>query len=75
MDIAEETVKPSSEKQRRYIYNLSKEKHLDEEQLRTFCSSVIGEDKPSKDWSSEEASKIIAALQNIPNSSVIINTH
>ena len=39
MDIAEETVKPSSEKQRRYIYNLSKEKHLDEEQLRTFCSS------------------------------------
>jgi hypothetical protein len=75
MDIVEEVIKPSSEKQRKYIYNLSKEKHLDEEQLRTLCSSVIGEDKPSKDWSSEEASKIIAALQNTPNPSMILNTH
>lgn len=75
MDVEEETIKPSTEKQRRYIYNLSKEKHFDEDQLRTFCSNTIGEDKPSKDWSSEEASKIIAALQNLPTSSMIMNTH
>ncbi|HHW67783.1 MAG: hypothetical protein PWP07_1489 [Epulopiscium sp.] len=75
MELQEEAAKPSSEKQRKFIYNLSKEKHFDEEQLRTFCSSVIGEDKPSKDWTSEEASKIISALQNIPNASMIINTH
>lgn len=75
MELQEEIVKPSSEKQRRYIYNLSKEKHFDEEQLRTFCTNIIGADKPSKDWSSEEASKIIAALQNIQSSSMIINAH
>ncbi|WP_058486344.1 hypothetical protein [Defluviitalea phaphyphila] len=74
LNIEEETIKYSTEKQRRYIYNLSKEKHLDEEQLKIFCKNVIGKDKPSKDWNSEEASKIISALQNLPTSSIIIDT-
>lgn len=69
----EDLIKPSTEKQRRYILSLTKEKHFDEEQLRTFCSNTIGVDKPSKEWSSEEASKIIEALQNIPKSSIIVN--
>jgi len=74
MDI-EETFKPSTDKQRRYIFNLSKDRHLDEEQLKTFCKNVIGEDKPSKNWSSDEASKIIEALQNITKSSIIIDAN
>jgi hypothetical protein len=73
MEIEEELVRPSTEKQRRYILSLTKEKHFDEEQLRTFCANVIGEDKASKDWTSEEASKIIEALQNTPKSSIIVN--
>jgi hypothetical protein len=75
MDIQEDSVKASTEKQRRYIYNLSKEKHFDEEQLKIFCTNIIGEDKPSKDWSSDEASKIIAALQDIKKSPMILSTH
>lgn len=73
-DGAEEIEKPSTERQRRYILSLTKEKHFDEDQLRTFCSNVIGKDKPSKDWTSEEASKIIEALQNTPKSSIIVNS-
>lgn len=57
-----DTPKPSTEKQRRYIHTLSKDRQFTEDQLRIFCTNVLGQEKPSKDWSSEEASRIIEAL-------------
>jgi hypothetical protein len=43
MGISEETVKLSTEKQRKYIHTLSKEKQLNDEQLKIFCRDIIGE--------------------------------
>ncbi|NLP46460.1 MAG: hypothetical protein GX347_05350 [Epulopiscium sp.] len=75
--IKEETsnIKPSTEKQRKYIYTLSKEKQMTEEDLKMFCQQVIGKDKPSKDWTAEEASKIIQALYQYTKTKIERTTH
>ncbi|NLL70391.1 MAG: hypothetical protein GX238_04585 [Epulopiscium sp.] len=65
----------STDKQRKYIYTLSKEKQMTEQDLKEFCQQVIGEDKPSKDWTTEEASKIIQALYQYSQQEPQMTTH
>lgn len=57
-----DTPKSSTEKQRKYILTLAKGKQFTEDQLKSFCTNILGQEKASKDWTTEEASRIIDAL-------------
>lgn len=63
-EVKEEKVDYATNNQKNYIVKLAKDKNISDEDLRKITSELTGKNE-SKDWTKDDASKIIQELKNM----------